>query len=106
MPWLKPKIGFEGLLDRKKEMTYDNNCPWRWDCPQHVFRDRFGVKYERNPILLPKMKLIDTPQPRIRMYQCGYCGAISMYDVTGRRLPEEERAYIKNPAYLGGPKRI
>ena len=108
MSWLKPKIrlGIPGMLEKDKEMNFDNNCPWRWDCSQHIYVDKFGTKYERVPILPAKMKLVESPQPRMRVYECGYCGMKSIYDVTGRRLPEQERAYIKNPAYLGGQKHI
>ena len=59
---------------------------------------------EREKPLPPKLKLIEIPQPMVRLYECQHCGMRFMYGIEGYRITEEQKSHLRNPALIGGAK--
>jgi hypothetical protein len=109
MPWLKPAINIlMGGLHRNKDFNTEATCPWKHDCPQHNYKVKIGVDtYRLEPREKPlpsKLVLLEQVQPMVRLYKCLYCGMRHFQDVSGRRIPVDEKAPLKNPALIGGRK--
>jgi len=103
--WIKPKLLVNVFgLGKDKELSTPLECVWHADCPSHVYETKLGVKLRREKSLKPKLKCLEVTQPNVRMYKCGYCGMVFMCDVAGNRIPEAERAHVRNPAFIGGAK--
>ena len=104
--WVKPKLFtfLSGGLYKDKDLTHDCDCPWRSDCQQHVFTLQDGRKVERDHPLPAKLKVIERLSPLVNLYQCGYCGLKFMYSVEGYKIPEDQRAVMRNPSLIGGRK--
>lgn len=101
MPWIKPAIDYIlGGLNKNKDLNAEIACPWHAYCPS--FRDEKGN--EREKPLPPKLKLIEIPQPMVRLYECQHCGMRFFYGVEGYRISEEQTSHLRNPALIGGAK--
>lgn len=106
MPWIKPFDIIMGGLHKNKDLNSPSACVWRAYCPSFVYRDRLGVDHQREVPLPPKLRLIETPQPFVRLYECGHCGMRFLYGIEGHRITEGEKAHLRNPAFIGGKKVI
>ena len=102
MAWLKPFEKILGGLNKNKDLSNELFCPWRAYCPSFVYKDKFGVTHNLDKPLPQKIKLIETPQPFVRLYECGHCGMKFFYGIEGQRIVEGEKAHLKNPGLIGG----
>lgn len=106
MGWIKPALNFIMGGLHEKDMNWSAECPWKADCPQHVYEDKIGRKLQRERPLPPKLRLIEQVQPHIRLYQCKYCGMKHLVDISGHQAlyDEKQTPQMKNPALIGGEK--
>ncbi len=111
MGWLKPGIKVvETGLYRNKDLNQPLRCPWDAYCPafNHISHLPDGTirVVKRAVPLKQKIKLVENTQPMVRLYECQYCGCRFYYGIEGPRIPEEQKAHLKNPSFIGGRKVI
>lgn len=82
---------------KKRRLTSFGECAWKGDCPSH--KPWFNARK-------PKLKLIERIGPITYKYQCGYCGMITLVDVSDDGTPANYRPHMKNPSLIGGSKWI
>lgn len=97
--------GLVSLFNKDKAMG-NIICPWKADCPSHIWRDKNGIGHSRIVSLPTKIQLMEQVQPLVSKYKCKYCGLIFLVGKESPQVTEHRKSVVRNPALIGGRKVI